>query len=100
MNLFYKIFIALLLMGFILFIIVLLNQSNKQEASNKVEEQKLESTEEVSFYDQKAKPYTGEISLSGQKDVFKKYDPAIGMTAEEVKESTWGKPIDINRTVT
>ena len=26
--------------------------------------------------------------------------PSIGMTAEEVRNSTWGKPEDINRTTT
>lgn len=28
-----------------------------------------------------------------------KIDPAIGMTAEEVENSTWGKPYDINKTI-
>lgn len=31
---------------------------------------------------------------------YQKSEPRIGMTKEEVRESTWGEPIEINKTVT
>src|SRR5690606_22229540 len=40
------------------------------------------------------------VSNSTTVQTTKKKDPQLGMTPEEVKESTWGKPNSINRTTT
>ncbi|MFD2746899.1 tol-pal system YbgF family protein [Paenibacillus yanchengensis] len=40
------------------------------------------------------------LSYSTTVQTTKKKDPQLGMTPEEVKASTWGKPNDINRTTT
>ena len=45
------------------------------------------------------KPKTEE-SIPEKTQVVKKDDPAIGMTPDEVKISTWGDPSDINKTTT
>ena len=45
------------------------------------------------------KPKTEE-STPEKPQIVKKEDPTIGMTPEEVKNSTWGDPSDINKTIT
>lgn len=37
-------------------------------------------------------------SETEEESVMPKYEPQIGMTAEEVRQSTWGEPSDINKT--
>ncbi len=47
-----------------------------------------------------AKKPKSEITPSEEPEIIVKSDPSIGMTADEVKDSTWGSPSDINKTTT
>ena len=41
-----------------------------------------------------------EETPSKDTQIIEKIEPAIGMTSDEVKKSTWGEPSDINKTTT
>lgn len=49
----------------------------------------------VNYYSADMKEVEKDISAENSKS-----DPAIGMTADEVKSSTWGEPINISKTTT
>lgn len=47
-----------------------------------------------------SKPHTEESASEKAQVIETKDEPAIGMTPDEVKNSTWGEPSDINKTTT
>lgn len=54
----------------------------------------------ISFVEWEAKYNVNKREIKQQEVDSQKVNPSIGMTAEEVKDSTWGEPKDINRTTT